>query len=121
MGKRFNEFIERKVSNGILYQHTLAGNNICGSCVYRRPWQNLCSKFNRSIEKKTHGGRYYSTDGNTYNGFYHLPCEECLNYKIKKSDIQYYINVYKKRNPYKVVAVDLDKLLPTTKEGSDDK
>ena len=25
MGKRFNEYIERKISTGTLYQHTLAG------------------------------------------------------------------------------------------------
>lgn len=106
MGKRFNEYIERKISTGTLYQHTLAGNDICGNCIYRRPWQNLCSKFNKPIQKI----------GQRNRGFHHLPCTECLNYKIQKCDIQYYVNVYKKRNPYKVVNVDLDKLLLIAKD-----
>lgn len=109
MGKRFNEYIERKIANGTLYQHTLAGNDICGNCIYRRPWQNLCSKFNKPIEKRTHGGRYIGIDGRKHNGFYHLPCQECLNYKIQKCDVQYYVNAYKKRNPYKVIGIDITK------------
>lgn len=109
MGKRFNEYIERKISKGTLYQHTLAGNDVCGNCIYRRPWQNLCSKFNKPIEKRTHGGRYTGIDGRKHNGFYHLPCQECLNYKIQRCDVQYYINAYKKRNPYKLIGIDINK------------
>ena len=111
MPKRFDDFIDRKIANGILYQHTFAGNDICGKCIYRRPWQNLCAKFNKKIEKVTQGQRWYDRTGKTHNAFHHLPCQECLNYKIQKCDIQYYINAYKKKNPYKVVNIDIDKKL----------
>ena len=52
MGKRFDEFIQHKKEIGVLYQHTFAGNDICGNCIYRRPWQNLCSKFKKKVFKK---------------------------------------------------------------------
>lgn len=103
MAKRFNDFIQRKKEIGVLYQHTLAGNDICGKCIYRRPWQNLCSKFNKPIEKRTHGGMYIGIDGKNHSGFYHLPCEECLNYKIQECDLNYYINSYKKKFPNRII------------------
>ena len=89
MGKRFDEFIKRKKENGILYQHTLAGNDICGSCIYRKAWLNKCTKFNKKIQKI----------GQRNGGFHHLPCKECLSYKIQNIDLNYYINAYKKRFP----------------------
>ena len=87
MGKRLDEFIQHKKEIGILYQHTFAGNDICGNCIYRRPWQNLCSKFKKCIQKR----------GQANGEFHHIPCEECLNYKIQECDLNYYINSYKKK------------------------
>lgn len=100
MPKKFNEFIERKIQNKTLYQHTLAGNDICNNCIYRRPWQNFCSKFNKKIQKI----------GQRNNGFHHLPCQECLNYQIQKCDIQYYINSYKKKFPNREINVNIEEI-----------
>ena len=94
MGKRFDEFIQHKKEIGVLYQHTFAGNDICGNCIYRRPWQNLCSKFKKSIQKR----------GQANGGFHHIPCEECLNYKIQECDLNYYINSYKKKFPSRKIS-----------------
>lgn len=109
MGKRFDEYIKRKISNGILYQHTLADKNICGRCIYRKPWQNWCSKFNKKIEKVNQSGKYFDKNMNICSAFHHLPCKECLSYKIQKCDIQYYINAFKKKNPYKLININIDK------------
>ena len=93
MSKRFNEFIEHKKETGVLYQHTFAGNDICGKCIYRMPWQDFCRKFKKSIRRVNQINK----------GFHHLPCKECLAYGIQKEDLQYYINSYKKKYPNRIV------------------
>ena len=104
MGKRFDEFIQRKKELGVLYQHTFTGNDICGNCIYRKPWQDICAKFNKQIERKNQGNSYYDRKGNWQHAFHHLPCEECLSYKIQKQDLQYYINSYKKKFPNRKIS-----------------
>lgn len=83
----FEHAMSEKFKSGVLYQHTFAGNDICGNCNYRFAWQNKCSKFNKAIQKIGQGNK----------GFHHLPCAECLGYKIQESDINYFKNSYKNR------------------------
>lgn len=83
----FEYAINRKIESGVLYQHTFAGNDICGNCKYRYAWQDKCSKFNKKIQKI----------GQKNKGFHHLPCSECLQYKIQDCDIIYFKNSYKNK------------------------
>ena len=100
MAKMFNDFIQRKIQLGVLYQHTFKGNDICGNCIYRRPFQNFCRKFNKKIQKV----------GQSNGGFHHSPCENCLKYKIQKIDINYYINSYKRKFPNREIGeIDYEK------------
>jgi hypothetical protein len=88
----FEYAMKQKFKNGKLYQHTFAGNDICGGCAYRLAWQNKCSKFNKPIQKV---GQYN-------RGFHHLPCSECLEYKIQECDINYFTKSYENRRKKKV-------------------
>lgn len=84
----FEYAMNRKIESGVLYQHTFAGDNICGGCRYRFAWQDKCSKFNEAIQKiKQRNG-----------GFHHLPCAECLVYKIQQCDINYLFKKNKKED-----------------------
>lgn len=83
----FEFTMKQKLESGTLYQHTFAGNNICGNCNYRFAWQSKCSKFNKEIQKVEQGNR----------GFHHLPCIECLEYKIQACDINYFKSSYNSR------------------------
>ena len=42
--------------------------------------------------------------GQANGGFHHIPCEECLNYKIQECDLNYYINSYKKKFPNRKIS-----------------
>ena len=85
--KRFEEFLRLKIEGGTLFQHTFAGNDICGNCNYRFAFQDKCSKFNKKIAKV----------GQRNAGFHHLPCTECLEYKIQECDINYFKRSYKNK------------------------
>lgn len=85
--KRFEEALKLKIEKGTLYQHTFAGNDICGNCNYRYAFQDKCSKFNKKIQKV----------GQRNGGFHHLPCQECLSYKIQQQDINYFRMSYKNK------------------------
>lgn len=93
----FEDAMERKLESGTLYQKTVNGNNICGGCIYRQAWTNKCSKFKKSIARRE--------QHNT--GFHHLPCNECLSYKIQKSDIDYFKKKEKTKMKLKIKKITL--------------
>lgn len=80
----FEYMLNKKIESGTLYYTTMANNKICGRCNYRGWQTNTCRKFFKKIE------RVNQTNG----GFHHLPCVECLNYKITQQDINYIKKCY---------------------------
>ena len=77
--------LNKKIESGTLYYKTMTdGRAICGRCNYRGWRTNTCRKFMKQIK------RVQQTNG----GFHHLPCAECLNYKLTEQDINYIKRCY---------------------------
>ena len=83
--------MKKKMESGILYYITHETNiAICSNCDYRGWKSNTCRKFWKPIKRVNH----------SKGGFYHLPCEECLKYKITQQDINYFTNVYNRNRKH---------------------
>lgn len=81
----FEYMLNKKIESGTLYYKTMTdGRAICGRCNYRGWRTNTCRKFMKQIK------RVQQTNG----GFHHLPCAECLNYKLTEQDINYIKRCY---------------------------
>ena len=81
----FEYVLNKKIESGTLYYKTITdGRAICGRCNYRGWRTNTCRKFMKQIKRVQHAN----------GGFYHLPCAECLNYKLTEQDINYIKRCY---------------------------
>ena len=81
----FEYMLNKKNESGTLYYTTITDHKaICGRCNYRGWRTDTCRKFLKKIK------RVQQSNG----GFHHLPCQECLNYKLTQQDINYIKKCY---------------------------